>query len=57
MLSEDTKAIVASNLTVAISILVTSGWGEADKERKHPDPRMMISAWFEEFLDSLGENE
>ena len=49
MISEDAKAIVASNLVVAMKILVTAGWGEEDKERKHPDPKIMIDAWLQEF--------
>lgn len=53
MLTEDAKAIVASNLTTALAVLVTAGWGVGDKENKNPDPKMMIDAWFEEFLGSL----
>ncbi len=57
MLSEDAKAIVASNLTAALSSLIAVGWGVEDKGHKHPDPKVMVSEWFEEFLDSLGENK
>lgn len=49
MLSEDAKAIVASNLTIAMAILVTSGWGIDDKEHKYPDPKLMIDTWLQEF--------
>jgi hypothetical protein len=47
MLSKDTNAIVASNLTVALAMLITNGWGVADKEHKHPDPKIMVGEWFE----------
>lgn len=49
MLSEDAKAIIASNLTIAMAILVTSGWGEEDKEHKHLPPKVTIETWLREF--------
>jgi len=57
MLSEDAKAIVASNLTSALASLIAAGWGVEDKGHKHPDPKVVVAEWFEEFLDNLGENE
>jgi hypothetical protein len=52
-MNEDTKAIVASNFTIAKAILVTSGWGVANKEQKYPPPDIMIGEWFEAFLHDL----
>ena len=53
MLSEDATAIIASNLTAALASLIAAGWGVEDKEHKHPDPKVMIEAWYNEFLDAL----
>jgi hypothetical protein len=56
-ISADARAIVASNLTAALAVLVTAGWGADDKEHKHPSPQMVIGDWYEEFLEDLGESK
>lgn len=55
-LSEDAKAIAASNLTVALAVLIAAGWGVADKGSKHPEPRIIIDDWFEEWSKHFSEN-
>ena len=45
-LSKDTKAIIAANLTVALSVLVTSGQNEKDATVK-------ITGWLHSLFDQL----
>ncbi len=53
MLSEDAKAIVASNLTAALTNLIAAGWGVQDEQHKHPDPKLMVLGLFEELEGCL----